>query len=367
MNVVIIGGGIMGLSIALELQRHGLEVTVVERGVPGAEASSAAAGMLAPQLEAHGPGPMLELSLRSRGLYPAWARQLQETSGVDVAYLECGALELARDEAELTALEATLGWQRAVELRATMVDAQTLRALEPMVGPQFVGALHFPDEHQVEPARLMRALAVAATKAKVTFVTGHVRGLVKTGGRCTGVDVDGQPLGADVVVLAAGSWTALVDGAGVSAAAVKPAKGQMVELTCRAPPAHRLLKSATGYLVPRADGRVVVGSTMELVGFDKSVTADGIGGLLSMAKQVVPALGNAQVTHTWAGLRPWTTDALPLLGEATPGLVIASGHFRNGILLAPITAKLVGQLIRGDRLSMGVSAFAPDRHTLTLA
>ena len=362
MKVLIVGGGVMGTAIACELAQSKLDVTVLERSIPGAEASTAAAGMLAPQLEAQAPGPMLELSMRSRGLYPSWAKTLSGESGVDVAYLESGALQLGYTEAQAHELEATVAWQQAAGLRATLLTGAEVRALEPNASPELEAAAHFPDDHQVDPKKLMQALSLAAAKRGVTFKTGYVRGLLQTNGTVEGIDLDGEALRAELTIIAAGSWSSLIPGAAIDPKHLKPARGQMVELVLRLPPVKHILKSGLGYVVPRADGHVICGTTVELAGYDKRVTAEGLSTVLAQATRACPMLKDATVEHFWAGLRPWTEDALPMLGPGSqPGLLIASGHYRNGILLAPITAKLVGQLVRGERTSVDLSPFRPQR------
>lgn len=365
MKVIIVGGGIMGMSIAVDLRRSGdFDVTVLERSIPGAEASSAAAGMLAPQFEAPGPGPMLELALLSRMAWPKWAAELVEKSGVDVGYVPCGGMQVAFTDDEVHALDEKIAWQKAQGLRAELLTGPALRELEPALNPKALAASDFPDDHQVDPRRLMRALAVTATRSGVKFRAGTVRSLVETNGTVTGVDLDGERLEAELVVLAAGAWSGLVAGAEVDPARVKPVRGQMMELQLRSPIFSRLLKCATGYVVPRADGSVLVGSTMEMVGFDKNVTAEGMSKLLAAALLLVPGLSQASVTSTWAGLRPWTDDQLPFLGEGPkPGLLLATGHFRNGILLAPITARLMGQLVRREKASVDLRPFRYRRNS----
>lgn len=362
MRVLIVGGGIMGLSVAVEAARVGLEATVLERAIPGAEASSAAAGMLAPQLEAHAPDRFLELCLRARGLYPVWAKGLEALAGIEVGYRESGALKLAFTEAEAHALSATVDWHRAASLRAALLTGDEARALEPRLSPKVLAAAHFPDDHQVDPPKLMRALQLAAHALRVEVRSGTVRQLLDDGRRVTGVDLDGAALEADAVVLAAGSWSALVPGAALEAEQVKPARGQMLELQARLPQFHHILSGAGGYCVPRADGRVACGSTLEFVGYDKDITAAGQHQILEGALRLCPALGAATVQRSWAGLRPWTPDQLPLLGEGPrPGLLLATGHFRNGILLAPITGRLLGQLLRGEQPSMDLTPFRAGR------
>jgi glycine oxidase len=361
-DVCVVGGGVMGSGIALRLAQAGLRVTVLERSIPGAEASSAAAGILAPQKEAAGPGPLLDLCLRSRALYPKFAQELLELSGVDVGYVPCGLLSAAFDEAGVHRLEATRAWQTALGLRAELLTAQEARGLEPGLSANAVGALHLPDDHQVDNQRLVRALTMATARAGVLFRTGNVRGLEVRDGRVVGVDLDGDRLAAGAVVVAAGSWSGLVHGTGLSPRVVRPVRGQMVELQARLPPFSRILFSTRGYLVPRPDGRVVAGSTMEQVGFEKEVTASGLHAILGMALELCPDLAPVPVARSWAGLRPDTEDHLPLLGPGPlPGLFLATGHFRNGILLAPVTARLLSEVVRGQKPSVDLRPFRCDR------
>lgn len=351
MKVLVIGGGIMGSAVALELAEPGTQVTVLERAIPGAEASSAAGGMLAPQAESAGPGPMMDLGLRSRGLYPAWVSKIEELAGTDVGYRPSGLLQVGFTEAAVHALDATVAWQKALGLRIELLSGDEARAFEPGLSPKALAAAYSPDDHQVDARKLLQALSMAAARSGVSYRTGYVRGIVEEQGRAVGVDLDGEVLRADAVVLAAGSWSGLVAGAHIDPRLVRPARGQMVELQLRLPPTQRIMKSGAGYVVPRADGRVIAGSTMEHVGYDKAVTGAGLLKVLQGAIDLCPALAEAQVVAHWAGLRPWTEDALPLLGEGPlPGLTLATGHFRNGILLAPITARAVAGVIRGAPL-----------------
>lgn len=352
----------MGCGIALRLCQAGARVTVLERSIPGAEASSAAGGILAPQMEAEAPGPFLELCLRSRGLYPDFAAELQALSGVNVGYLPSGLLSLAFDEAGAQRLEATVSWQRASGLRAELLRTAEVLALEPQLSPRVVAAAHFPDDHQVDNRLLTRALTMAAARVGATFRTGHVRGVVEEKGRAVGVDLDGETLRADAVVIAAGSWSGLVQGSAVDPRVVRPARGQMVQFQTRLPLFSRVLFSDKGYVIPRADGRVIAGSTLEFAGFEKSVTAEGLHRILSLSMELCPALASAPVQETWAGLRPYTDDHLPILGAgALPGLFLATGHFRNGILLAPLTARLMAQVVLGERPPVDLAPFRFDR------
>lgn len=361
-DVVVIGGGVMGCGIALRLAQGGLKVTVLERSIPGAEASSAAGGILAPQQESEGPGPFLDLCLRSRALYASFAEELLALTGVNIGYLPCGLIHATFSEDKLHELEAQAGWQRGLGLRVELLDGKQARELEPALSTRVAGGLHFPDDHQVDNRLLMRALQMAAASAGVRFKSGYVRGIVERDGRAVGVDLDGEVLSAEAVVLAAGSWSGLVQGAKVDPRTVRPARGQMLLMQTRLPIAKRVLFSDTGYLVPRADGRLLAGSTMELVGYEKQVTAGGLAKILKMALELCPELEGAPVQEFWAGLRPYTDDHLPILGEGPlQRLFLATGHFRNGILLAPITARLISQVVLGQTPSVDLAPFRYDR------
>lgn len=361
-SVVIIGGGVMGCGIGFRLAQAGASVTVLERSIPGAEASSAAGGILAPQMETDKAGPFLELCLRSRGMYPAFSEELRELTGVDIHYLPSGLLSCAFTENEAVKLEATVDWQRSVSLRAELLSGEAARKKEPQLSSRVVAAAYFPDDHQVDNRLLVRALSMAAAKAGVRFRTGYVRSVVVEGDRAVGVDVDGETIRADAVVVAAGSWSGLVPNSGLDPRRVRPAKGQMVALQTRLPLFSSVLFSSEGYLVPRKDGRVIAGSTLEFKGFEKSVTAEGLSKILNMAMSLVPALADAPVEETWAGLRPYTDDHSPLLGPGPlPGLFLATGHFRNGILLAPITARVVSEAVLGKKPSVDLRPFSLGR------
>lgn len=361
-DVVIIGGGVMGCSIALRLAQGGARVTVLERSVPGAEASSAAGGILAPQTEAERPGPFLELCLKSRALYPAFAEELKALSGVDVAYLRSGVLRCAFDEADASQLRGTVATQQRLGLRAEWLDGVAVRTLEPRVSERVLGAAHFPDDHQVDNKLLVRALTMAAARAGVTFRSGYVRAVVFEGEVARGVDVEGEHVLADATVIAAGSWSGVIPGARLEPRAVRPARGQMLQLQSRLPLFAHVLFSPRGYLVPRSDGRIIAGSTMELVGFEKQVTAGGLAKILELALELCPELEAAPVGEFWAGFRPYTEDHLPILGQGpAQGLFFATGHFRNGILLTPITAALIAELVLGRPPTVDLRPFGYDR------
>jgi glycine oxidase len=358
MKVAVVGAGVIGLSIALELRRLGLEVVVIDKSSPGSEASSAAAGMLAPQKEAHSPGPFLELALTSRAMWPSFAAQVAELSGHRSTYLPSGILAAAFNATELVALESRAQWQQAMALRVELLTPTRARALEPALSDRALRAAWFPDEHQIDPRSFLPALAEACRRAEVRMLREDVAALVEERGRVNGVRL-GQGLEhADRVVLAAGAWSSRIWSQ--STPLVEPIRGQVVEL--RAEGLTRIIAGPRCYLVPRGNGRVLAGTTEERAGYDKSVTVDGLRTILTAVAELCPPLASAPVIASWAGLRPWVAGELPVVSEGPrENLVVATGHFRNGVLLAPVTARLVSQLILGQAPALDLKPFRYDR------
>ena len=347
MRVVIIGGGVMGCATALELSKRGVrDIVLLERAVPGAEASSAAAGMLAAQVESHDDEERTRY-IRARQAYAAWADELRATTGIDIAYRKSGVLDLAFTPEEEASLRARVGTNEAVGLAASFLDAAGARDLEPSLTPDLRGAAWFPDEAQVDPPQLLRALIASLTRACVVVKSGMtVSALAVSGDTCRGVVTSsGETIAADAVVLAAGSWSSLVPGVPKSLPVVRPVRGQLVLLEERPPRLSRIVFSGGGYVVPRGDGRVICGSTMEDVGHRREVTAAGVQGILAAAIRVVPALGAAELSRVWCNFRPHAPGG-PLVGASPlPGLFLATGHHRNGILLAKVTAEAAAQAV----------------------
>lgn len=374
-DVVVVGGGVMGCLTALRLAQSGLSVTVLERSVPGAEASSAAAGILGPAVEAHHghsgghPHPgrrpaqetLLTLGLRSRELHALLATELREEHGIDVGFRRSGVMRVAIHEEERAALSAHAKLVRGRAL-VEVIDGDEARRREAALGPAVLAALELPEEAQLDPPVLLNALAIAAERAGARFVTATVRGIELDGGRARGVMLDGGVLSAEHVVVAAGSWTSLVPGLRLDAANVHPVRGQLLATRTRPPVFHRVIFGAGGYVVTRPDGRVLCGSTEERVGFARDVTFAGLASIVALATTLAPSLASAPVQAHWSSFRPGTADDLPLIGPAGPeGLWLASGHYRNGILLAPITAELLRDAILGHELPDEAAAVDPRR------
>ena len=362
-DVIIVGGGIIGCSIARRLSTEKLSVLMIERGSVGCEASRAAAGMLSPQAEAHSSGPFFELCLKSRQMYPAFAASVSDASGIDVEYRDEGTLCVVVDDDDQHEQSEWSDWQFQAGLPIEIVDHGALRSLESALTPSVRSAVFIPGDHQVENRRLMDALSIAVTKAGVTVIEGvEVDSVIREKNRATGVTAGGVRYSANTVVVAAGSWSSrLLEPAGVNVSII-PARGQMIALK----PADALLThvvySRGCYLVPRRDNRVVIGSTVEYAGYEKSTTAGALMSLLSAACRVVPALAESAVAECWSGLRPDTSDHLPVLGRCdTDNLILATGHFRSGILLAPVTAELISETILRGVAPGGLEPFAADR------
>jgi glycine oxidase len=360
-SVVVVGGGVMGCACAWELARAGARVVVLERSVPGAEASSAAAGILGAQVEAHDDGPLAALGRASRRLYPRFVRELARSTGIDVEYRESGVLKVASSTRALGDLARSVAWQKPSPLR---VNRSWLRREEPELAARFAGGVLFESDARIDPRLLLRALHIGASNAGVTFRSGaYVRSVVRAQGRATGVLLDdGTIVHGTHVLVAAGSWTTLVGGVGLAEGSVQPVRGQIVELETEKPAIRRVVFGPDVYLVPRDDGRVLVGSTMEFVGYRREVTAGAVRDLLAAALALCPVLEGASVRASWSSFRPYTPNSLPLIGESDcERLFLATGHHRNGILLAPVTAAIIAALVLGKRPPIAPDTFAPRR------
>jgi glycine oxidase len=373
-EVVIIGGGVIGLSIARALALRGVrEVLLIERAKLGAEASSAAAGMLAPQIEADSIDDFFSLACRSRDLYPDFAQTLLEETGVDVELDTTGTLYLALSESDLCALNDRLAWQTRAGLLVEKLTAAETLELEPCLTSTVLGALRFPLDIQVENRRLVTALANSVQKHGVSVSTETtVQSVLIERRRIRGVETSRGFVPCAIVVVAAGTWTSFINLAGEQQGKpshvpnIQPVRGQMVCLDARPQITRHVVHSSRGYLVPRRDGRLLAGSTSEFVGFAKQTTAGGLNEILGKALEIAPSMASLPVADSWAGLRPRALDGLPVLGpcDEIGGLFFATGHYRNGILLAPVTGELVAQAIVEGTIPPSLGPFTPDRFEL---
>ena len=361
-DIVVIGAGIHGCATALRLAQAGARVTVLERSVPGAEASSAAGGILSPGVEAQHGGPLLALAQDSMQRWPALVAELEAATRIDLAYRTHGTLRIVFDAAEAEVWHADLQRLIALGVAAVWLDGPDLRTLEPALAASASGGYLFRGEASLDPKPLLRALATAAAGAGVRFLTGQVRRIAIENERVVGVDHVSGRLAAGSVLLAAGAWATLVEGSGLPAGAVHPVRGQMVVLEARPELVGRVVFSPKGYLVPRPDGRILCGSTMEEAGFEKVVTAAGMLSILGMAVETAPELAAAPYVESWSNFRPATADGLPILGPgAVPGLFYSTGHHRHGILLAPASADLVAASLLGERPAIDLTPYSAAR------
>ncbi len=346
-DVLIVGGGVIGLACAWRVAQGGARVAVVEGGEPGGGATRVAAGMLAPVGElTFGEPELLELTLAAARLYPEFVTELEAASGMSTGFEQLGALHVALDRDEAAQLRRVHDLQRSLELEAEWLPPRRCRDLEPGLTPSFHGGVFAAGEAAVDPRALTQALLAAVRAEGGEVLTGtEVRDAIFEGERLVGVRAGGEELRAETVVLASGAWSGAADWLPEEARpSVRPVKGQVLELHRRdgEPPARHILASERVYLVPRRDGRLIVGATVEEMGFDTAVTAGGIHELLREAYRLLPDVAEMELLGAIAGLRPGTPDNLPLVGPgAIDGLVLATGHFRNGILLAPLAAQTV--------------------------
>ena len=362
-DVIVVGGGLMGCSVAYRLAKDGAQVLVLERSIPGAEASSAAAGILGPTVESFEDALALQIGRRSRELHAELADELDELCGVDVGFRRCGVVTLAFDEEELAALDSQASSLELHGIRCDRWSPEELMQEEPAANREALGALSVSEDAQVEPKKLLSAIALAAERDGVTFRSGStVRSVSIEGGRVRGVELSDQAIEADRLVVAAGSWTTLIPGLPFDSETIFPVRGQMIATETRPPIFRRVVFGAGGYVVTRPDGRVLCGSTTERVGFQRGITFGGMADVIGKATRIAPELRTASMQEHWSSFRPGTPDGLPLVGETqVDGLFVASGHYRNGILLAPLTAQLIAEAMAGKPVSREAEALSPRR------
>jgi len=373
-DVCVVGGGVVGLTLARALARRKRHVVLVERGACGAEASWAAGGMLAPQSEADASDPFFALACASRDAYPAFAAALLAETGVDIELDRTGTLYLAFDEQDEAEIERRYAWQTSAELAVEYLTATQARALEPQLSTRVRAALLFPRDGQVENRRLVAALKRTLEVYGVrVFEQTQAEALRVERGRIVGIETARGFVGADAFVIACGAWSSLVPFEFTPARdeshmndesivpTVEPVRGQMLCFAARPALTQHVLYSPRGYLVPRRDGRMLAGSTSERAGFTRAVTAAGLQAITTHALEIAPAVADLPLLDAWSGLRPHAASDWPVLGASSevPNLFYAVGHYRNGILLAPHTADLLAELIVTHNMPRALAPFAP--------
>jgi glycine oxidase len=361
-DVAIAGGGVIGGAIALELARAGLRVAVFDRQQPGQEASWASAGILSPAPETPGTIVMVPLGKASLTLYPKFVAEVEEISGKNTGFRPKGTLEALFSHDTKAELSTIIALHHGLGLRAEPLRAGDARELEPALSQEAEAAVLRPDEASIDNRALTAAILEAAQRSGVEMFSGNgAKAIWREKNRSAGLILQNERVEAPWTIIAAGCFSAAIGGI-APYAPVRPAKGQMAALRADELKIERVLWSEKTYLVPRNDGRIVAGATVEYAGFDKRTTAGGIVKILSAAIELAPGLANARIEETWAGLRPDSPDHLPILGPTDiDGLLMATGHFRSGILLTPITARLVREWITEQRVSVDWDRFSPMR------
>ncbi|NOV01546.1 glycine oxidase ThiO [Paenibacillus planticolens] len=362
-DVIVVGGGVIGASIAYYLAKNGQSVTLLERSRLGTEASAAAAGMLGAQSEMEDTGPLFQWARQSRAMFPKLSEELKSLTGIDIGLVREGLLNVALSDVQEQELRAREKLQRAAGERAEWLSAAAAASLEPALSTATRGALYLPEDGQVEAPKL------AAAFAQATRVLGaklqefaQVQGLLTERERVIGVMTAEGPLYGGSVVVAAGTWSGrLLAGSGIDLP-VYPVKGECFSVLTEKRELHKTLFTPGCYIVPKAGGRLLVGATVVPNSYDRKVSLAGLAELMARAKQLMPAIGAAEWEKAWSGLRPQTPDGLPYIGKVPmyEGLFAACGHYRNGILLSPITGKAIAHLLLGEDMELDLQAFSPD-------
>jgi glycine oxidase len=367
-DAVVIGAGLIGLACAWRARKRGLSVLVVDRAhEPASGASGVAAGMLAPVTEADfGEEGPLRVNLAGRKRWPAFAAELEEVSGLPTGYRESGALVVATDPDDAEALHRLLEFQRARGLETEWLPPSRCRRLEPGLSPRIAGGIVAAEDASADPRATSTALAAVVEEVALGV---DVESIEDDGTQVTGVRTAAGAIDCDHVVVAAGAWSSAL--APDNGPPVRPVKGQILELQVRGAtpdPLERIVRTPRCYLVPRGDGRLILGATVEEQGFDTAVTAGGVFRLLEAAWEVVPEVGELELVAARAGLRPGTPDNAPIVGPGEPkGVIWATGHWRNGVLLAPLTGDVVAGLLVGEPLPEELAPLAPARFARTHA
>ena len=360
-DVAIVGGGVIGGSIAYQLVKRGMKVVLLEKGRVVAQASSAAAGMLAAQAEfEEETGTLFQLAVQSRGLFPQISSELREISGIDIGLVQQGMLKVALTEGEVEQLQNIIRIQQAAGQTAEWLTANQVKGKEPNLSDHVLGAMYIPGDGQVIAPELASAFikSAAILGAEIKEFT-EVKRLLLEEGQVKGVVTRQETIHAEKIVLAAGAWSdELLKEVGLNPA-VYPVKGECLSVLTHQPLVTSTIFSHGCYLVPKRGGRLVVGATMVEHTYDQRVTVEGMSLLLERAKRLLPSIGQAEWEKGWAGTRPQTKDGLPYLGEHPdyPGVFVAAGHYRNGILLSPITGVLMADLIEGNSSPIGLHPF----------
>jgi glycine oxidase len=360
---IVVGAGVIGCAVAYELARRGASVRIVDDRPAGMGATQASAGVLAPYIEARAEGPLLDLTTRSLQLFDEFVASVASASGERIEYCRSGTFDVAIDAGTMKRFWGLASAMKARGVDVELVDSATARSLEPRLSTDVLGGLLVSSHGYVVATELTRALAAAASRYGAVVVSDRVRRVGRSGGELA-VEMTRGSLTADRVVLAAGSWTGRIDVEGVEdRVPVRPVRGQLLHLSWSGAPLNRVTWGERCYLVPWRNGTLLVGATVEEAGFSEQTTVTGVRDLIEAASELVPHVQTAGFVSARAGLRPCTPDELPVIGLSTslPGLMYATGHYRNGVLLAPLTARLVADALLEERIDPMMASTSPQR------
>lgn len=367
-SVIVLGGGVIGLSCAFEAARRGMRVTLIEPAALGGQASGAAAGMLAPYSEnTEQPDGFFQLCLRSSRRFPEWIAAVEELSGLSAEYIQSGSINVFMHEADVLPIQSRLQWQNNWGADAELIHATQLRELEPQLAQSALAGVFTPHESHVYAPKLVAALEAACRKLGVTILpqAGEVDDIAvhPSGGITIRAKALEQPVHADRVVVCAGAWAGAYERWFGLSIPIHPIRGQICSFEHPANEIRHMVFSSQAYWVGKRNNRLVCGASEDVAGFETNVTDRGIGRLIRSSNQLFPFLEGKQTAHRWAGLRPATRDGQPLLGlvEGMPAVIMAAGHYRNGILLSPVTASIVADLLEGKPSELPINSFAPNR------
>jgi glycine oxidase len=364
-KVIIIGGGVIGLASAFECARRDYDVVVLEKGTCGGQASGAAAGMLAPFSEVgEDPDDFFRLCHESLKWYPEWQAEVKQQSGIEFEYNTSGSLHPVFHEADTLALETTIDWQKKFGVKVELLEGGELHEMEPGITEKVTKAIYYPEEHHLYSPDYVKALEAACRRAGVViYERSEVIKTVPGEGDVSVETEDGESFTGDYLVVCSGAWAKQWENSFDLTIPLFPIRGQICAYRLPPDTVSRIVFTSQGYFVQKADGTLVCGASEDIAGFDTSVTEKGVARLESWSKTVFPFLKDKTPDHRWAGLRPATRDGFPLLGKLRnhPNVIFATGHYRNGILLSPVTAKTVGTLIDGHSPEVAIDSFDPER------
>lgn len=368
-NVLIIGGGIIGLSIARALKKKGIDkITILERGAIGKEASYAAAGMLAPNAETEKTDDFFYFCTQSNQLYPQFSTELLDETGVNIELERGGTFYLALRDHDVNEIRRRFEWQKSAGLKVEHLSAEEIRKAEPFVSPDVREGLFFPNDWQVENRQLIAALKKYAELNDINIFTNtEVKSLITENGKIIGAETKEKTFFAEKVVLTTGAWTSFIKIPDLALPLVKPIRGQILSFKTVKRLFFHVIYSPRGYIVPRLDGKILAGATVEDAGYDKRITETGTNFILENSIEIAPNLANLEINDKWSGLRPFAADGLPILGSfpQVKDLFIATAHYRNGILLAPLTGEIMAEKIVNNSDSNYLNVFSPRRFQLS--